>query len=131
MQALSSLRKHASERVLRCWGGSGSGLAVENTKIIKLLEEYDAGRDLGEACQCIRDLDIPFFHHEGKEERPFIRVCTVSSWVSPEEATKGISSRWELAGYTLCIDGSGERSAIASCGEVLVFRILARAHIMP
>ncbi|KAL2636328.1 hypothetical protein R1flu_007807 [Riccia fluitans] len=58
--------RHAGERVLRCWGGGGSGLAVEDTKdkIIKLLEEYDAGGDLGEACQCIRDLDMPFFHHE-------------------------------------------------------------------
>ncbi|KAL3677499.1 hypothetical protein R1sor_027447 [Riccia sorocarpa] len=58
--------RHAGERVLRCWGGGGSGLAVEDTKdkIIKLLEEYAAGGDLGEACQCIRDLDMPFFHHE-------------------------------------------------------------------
>ncbi|KAG6543294.1 hypothetical protein Mapa_015208 [Marchantia paleacea] len=58
--------RHAGERILRCWGGGGTGLAVEDTKdkITKLLEEYAAGGDLGEACQCIRDLDMPFFHHE-------------------------------------------------------------------
>ena len=56
---------HASERILRCWGG-GSGWAVEDAKdkIVKLLEEYEAGGDVLEACQCIRDLDMPFFHHE-------------------------------------------------------------------
>uniref|UniRef100_A0A0C9RVH6 TSA: Wollemia nobilis Ref_Wollemi_Transcript_10948_2779 transcribed RNA sequence n=1 Tax=Wollemia nobilis TaxID=56998 RepID=A0A0C9RVH6_9CONI len=55
----------AGERILRCWGG-GTGWAVEDAKdkINKLLEEYEAGGDLGEACQCIRDLNMPFFHHE-------------------------------------------------------------------
>eukprot|EP01018_Ginkgo_biloba_P010374 Gb_01138 [translate_table: standard] len=55
----------AGERILRCWGG-GTGWAVEDAKdkINKLLEEYETGGDVGEACQCIRDLDMPFFHHE-------------------------------------------------------------------
>eukprot|EP00252_Welwitschia_mirabilis_P010636 TRINITY_DN2402_c0_g1_i1.p1 TRINITY_DN2402_c0_g1~~TRINITY_DN2402_c0_g1_i1.p1 ORF type:complete len:712 (+),score=190.22 TRINITY_DN2402_c0_g1_i1:189-2324(+) len=55
----------AGERILRCWGG-GTGWAVEDAKdkIDKLLEEFEAGGDIGEACQCIRDLDMPFFHHE-------------------------------------------------------------------
>uniref|UniRef100_A0A0D6QWI4 MI domain-containing protein n=1 Tax=Araucaria cunninghamii TaxID=56994 RepID=A0A0D6QWI4_ARACU len=55
----------AGERILRCWGG-GTGWAVEDAKdkINKLLEEYEAGGDLAEACQCIRDLNMPFFHHE-------------------------------------------------------------------
>lgn len=57
--------RHAGERILRCWGG-GSGWAVEDAKdkIAKLLEEYEAGGDVSEACHCIRDLDMPFFHHE-------------------------------------------------------------------
>ncbi|MCO5605027.1 hypothetical protein L7F22_059204 [Adiantum nelumboides] len=57
--------RHGGERVLRCWGG-GSGWPMEDAKdkIIKLLEEYEAGGDLAEACHCIRDLDMPFFHHE-------------------------------------------------------------------
>ncbi|MCO5613445.1 hypothetical protein L7F22_067721 [Adiantum nelumboides] len=57
--------RHAGERILRCWGG-GSGWAVEDAKdkIVKLLEEFEAGGDVSEACRCIRDLDMPFFHHE-------------------------------------------------------------------
>ncbi|XP_020247481.1 programmed cell death protein 4-like [Asparagus officinalis] len=57
--------RHAGERLLRCWGG-GSGWAVDDAKdkITKLLEEYECGGDLGEACQCIRDLGMPFFNHE-------------------------------------------------------------------
>ncbi|KAL7153579.1 hypothetical protein ABFS83_04G178900 [Erythranthe nasuta] len=57
--------RHAGERILRCWGG-GTGWAVEDAKdkIQKLLEEYESGGVVGEACQCIRDLSMPFFNHE-------------------------------------------------------------------
>lgn len=57
--------RHAGERILRCWGG-GTGWAVEDAKdkITKLLEEYESGGVVGEACQCIRDLGMPFFNHE-------------------------------------------------------------------
>ncbi|KAJ0972822.1 hypothetical protein J5N97_020781 [Dioscorea zingiberensis] len=57
--------RHAGERILRCWGG-GTGWAVEDAKdkITKLLEEYESGGDVAEACQCIRDLGMPFFNHE-------------------------------------------------------------------
>ncbi|KNA05937.1 hypothetical protein SOVF_185750 [Spinacia oleracea] len=57
--------RHAGERILRCWGG-GSGWAVEDAKdkIMKLLEEFESGGVVGEACQCIRDLGMPFFNHE-------------------------------------------------------------------
>lgn len=57
--------RHAGERLLRCWGG-GTGWAVEDAKdkIQKLLEEYESGGVVAEACQCIRDLNMPFFNHE-------------------------------------------------------------------
>jgi len=57
--------RHAGERILRCWGG-GAGWAVEDAKdkIQKLLEEYESGGVVSEACQCIRDLGMPFFNHE-------------------------------------------------------------------
>ncbi|KAL0284544.1 UNVERIFIED_CONTAM: ma3 domain-containing translation regulatory factor 1 [Sesamum calycinum] len=57
--------RHAGERILRCWGG-GTGWAVEDAKdkIQKLLEEYESGGVVSEACQCIRDLAMPFFNHE-------------------------------------------------------------------
>ncbi|XP_052182230.1 MA3 DOMAIN-CONTAINING TRANSLATION REGULATORY FACTOR 1-like [Diospyros lotus] len=59
------LARHAGERILRCWGG-GTGWAVEDAKdkILKLLEEYESGCVVSEACQCIRDLGMPFFSHE-------------------------------------------------------------------
>ncbi|CAI9112942.1 OLC1v1013457C3 [Oldenlandia corymbosa var. corymbosa] len=57
--------RHAGERILRCWGG-GTGWAVEDAKdkIMKLLEEYESGGVVSEACQCIRDIGMPFFNHE-------------------------------------------------------------------
>eukprot|EP00271_Cylindrocystis_brebissonii_P021137 TRINITY_DN7402_c0_g1_i1.p1 TRINITY_DN7402_c0_g1~~TRINITY_DN7402_c0_g1_i1.p1 ORF type:complete len:735 (-),score=154.20 TRINITY_DN7402_c0_g1_i1:1631-3835(-) len=57
--------RHAGERILRCWGG-GAGRTVDDAKakIVALLEEYEGGGDLAEACKCIRDLNLPFFHHE-------------------------------------------------------------------
>ncbi|KAI3464180.1 hypothetical protein Pfo_020843 [Paulownia fortunei] len=57
--------RHAGERILRCWGG-GTGWAVEDAKdkIQKLLEEYESGGVVSEACHCIRDLGMPFFNHE-------------------------------------------------------------------
>ncbi|XP_027339538.1 uncharacterized protein LOC113853233 isoform X2 [Abrus precatorius] len=57
--------RHAGERLLRCWGG-GTGWAVEDAKdkIMRLLEEYESGGVVSEACRCIRDLGMPFFNHE-------------------------------------------------------------------
>nr|XP_033509829.1 ras-related protein ORAB-1-like isoform X2 [Nicotiana tomentosiformis]XP_033509830.1 ras-related protein ORAB-1-like isoform X2 [Nicotiana tomentosiformis] len=41
-------------------------MAVEDAKdkIQKLLEEFESSGVLSEACQCIRDLGMPFFNHE-------------------------------------------------------------------
>ncbi|XP_010243352.1 PREDICTED: uncharacterized protein LOC104587437 [Nelumbo nucifera] len=68
--ARSLLRPRLSgERILRCWGGGGSskpGWEIEEVKdkIAKLLEEYESGGDVREAYCCIRELGMPFFHHE-------------------------------------------------------------------
>ncbi|KAG6408507.1 hypothetical protein SASPL_131520 [Salvia splendens] len=68
--AMSLLKARLSgERILRCWGGGGSsnnGWTVEDVKdkVGKLLEEYAAGGDTREACRCIKELGMPFFHHE-------------------------------------------------------------------
>ncbi|KAK1282563.1 hypothetical protein QJS10_CPB22g00851 [Acorus calamus] len=62
--------RFAGERMSRCWGGGGSGRAVgwaiEDVKerIEKALEEYKMGGDAREACRCIKELGMPFFHHE-------------------------------------------------------------------
>ncbi|XP_028763956.1 uncharacterized protein LOC114722168 [Neltuma alba] len=59
----------SGERILRCWGGGGSsrsGWEIEDVKdkIINLLEEYESGGDIREACRCMKELGMPFFHHE-------------------------------------------------------------------
>ncbi|XP_072989682.1 MA3 DOMAIN-CONTAINING TRANSLATION REGULATORY FACTOR 2 isoform X1 [Typha latifolia] len=59
----------SGERILRCWGGGGSnktGWEIDDVKdkIRKLLEEYESGGDLREAYLCIKELGMPFFHHE-------------------------------------------------------------------
>jgi len=71
IQMANSLLKArlSGERILRCWGGGGSernGWAIEDVKeqIRKLLEEYECGGDIREAFRCIKELAMPFFHHE-------------------------------------------------------------------
>ncbi|KAM7266288.1 hypothetical protein ACFE04_004185 [Oxalis oulophora] len=72
LQMAKSLLKArlSGERILRCWGGSGEGStpgwAVEDVKdkVGRLLEEYESGGDVREAFRCIKELGMPFFHHE-------------------------------------------------------------------
>ncbi|KAK4794444.1 hypothetical protein SAY86_012438 [Trapa natans] len=59
----------SGERILRCWGGWGNNSprwAVEDVKdkITGLLEEYESGGGSREARRCIKELGMPFFHHE-------------------------------------------------------------------
>ncbi|KAG1363370.1 Programmed cell death protein 4 [Cocos nucifera] len=97
--------RHAGERLLRSWGG-GSGWAVEDVKdkITKLLEEYETGGDVGEACQCIRDLGMPFFNHEvvkkalvmameKKNDRilDLLQECFSEGLITINQMTKGFS----------------------------------------
>lgn len=58
--------RHSAEKVLRCWGGTGTGTALTDTKaaIASLLAEYLTAHDVGEAARRLRELGVPFFHHE-------------------------------------------------------------------
>ncbi|KAF8399833.1 hypothetical protein HHK36_015705 [Tetracentron sinense] len=97
--------RHAGERILRCWGG-GSGWAVEDAKdkITKLLEEYESGGVVSEACQCIRDLGMPFFNHEvvkkalvmameKKNDRMLglLQACFGEGLITTNQMTKGFA----------------------------------------
>ncbi|KAK6277082.1 hypothetical protein POUND7_017405 [Theobroma cacao] len=109
LQMAKSLLKArlSGERILRCWGGGGSsrpGWAVEDVKdkIGKLLEEHESGGDVREACRCIKELGMPFFHHEvvkkalvtvmeKKNERLWglLRHCFGSGLITMNQMTKG------------------------------------------
>ncbi|KAJ6399162.1 hypothetical protein OIU77_019833 [Salix suchowensis] len=56
---------HHAEIIERRWGG-GMQKTVEDVKakIDNLLREYVVSGDKKEACRCIKDLKVPFFHHE-------------------------------------------------------------------
>lgn len=97
----------SGERILRCWGGGGSsktGWDIDDVKdnISKLLEEYDSGGDLREACRCIKELGMPFFHHEvvkkalvnvmeKKNERMWrlLRECYSMCLITADQMMKG------------------------------------------
>lgn len=97
----------SGERILRCWGGGGtsqSGWAVEDVKdkIGKLLEEYESGGEVQEAFRCIKELGMPFFHHEivkkalvsvieKKNERLWglLKECFHSGLITMNQMTKG------------------------------------------
>ncbi|XP_024376076.1 MA3 DOMAIN-CONTAINING TRANSLATION REGULATORY FACTOR 4 [Physcomitrium patens] len=98
--------RHAGERILRCWGGGGTGQALEDAKekIKSLLEEYAAGGELAEACRCIRDLDMSFFHHEvvkkalvmaieKNNDRPLtlLKECANEGLITTSQMLKGFS----------------------------------------
>lgn len=57
--------RHCTERMLRCWG-AGAGLHYQDTKnsIAEMLYEYTSSHDIDETRRLLRNLDLPFFHHE-------------------------------------------------------------------
>jgi hypothetical protein len=97
----------SGERILRCWGGGGSsrpGWAVEDVKdkIGKLLEEFESGGGVREACRCMKELGMPFFNHEvvkkalvtimeNKNQRLWILLeeCFGSGLITMNQMTKG------------------------------------------
>ncbi|KAL5080807.1 hypothetical protein RYX36_009228 [Vicia faba] len=111
----------AGERILRCWGGGGSskpGWEIEDVKdmIGKLLEEYESGGDIKEACRCMKELGMPFFHHEvvkkamvktieKKNERLWglLKECSESGLITMNQMVKGFG-RVEEALDDLALD---------------------------
>ncbi|KAI8472184.1 MAG: armadillo-type protein [Monoraphidium minutum] len=57
--------RHSAERMLRCWGaGAGQSHAETKERMSKILDEYLDSHDAAEASRCMRQLGVPFFHHE-------------------------------------------------------------------
>ena len=58
--------KHGLVRLDNVWG-VGGGLRPVNAlvrQMVLLLEEYLSSKDSKEAQRCLRDLEVPHFHHE-------------------------------------------------------------------
>uniref|UniRef100_A0A7N0RFD0 MI domain-containing protein n=1 Tax=Kalanchoe fedtschenkoi TaxID=63787 RepID=A0A7N0RFD0_KALFE len=56
---------HHAELIEKRWGGSTHVTADDvRKKIANLLKEYIENGDTSEACRCIRELGVPFYHHE-------------------------------------------------------------------
>ncbi|CAH8392423.1 unnamed protein product [Eruca vesicaria subsp. sativa] len=126
----------SGERILRCWGGGGvetnsPGCTVSEVKqkIQVLLEEYVSGGDLGEACRCVKELGMPFFHHEvvkksvvriieeqEKKERVWklLKVCFESGLVTIYQMTKGFKRVGESV-EDLCLDVPDAWTKFKSC----------------
>uniref|UniRef100_A0AAV1TW22 MI domain-containing protein n=1 Tax=Peronospora matthiolae TaxID=2874970 RepID=A0AAV1TW22_9STRA len=56
---------HATARMEKAWG-PGDGRPVEELKVAidQLTKEYLLSSDLEEAARCVRELNVPHFHHE-------------------------------------------------------------------
>ncbi|KAK9828666.1 hypothetical protein WJX72_001404 [[Myrmecia] bisecta] len=56
--------RHSAERMLRCWNGAKVTLEELRASMEALLREYVASGDLAEAGRCLRELSVPFYHHQ-------------------------------------------------------------------
>jgi len=58
-------REHCAARLEKVWG-PGDGRPVEELKLVmdQLLKEYLLSRELDEAARCVRELNVPHYHHE-------------------------------------------------------------------
>ncbi|CAN8304397.1 unnamed protein product [Cochlearia groenlandica] len=128
----------SGERILRCWGGGGnetnspgSTVSEVKEKIQNLLEEYVSGGDLREACRCVKELGMPFFHHEvvkksvikiieekEKDERlwKLLKVCFDSGLVTIYQMTKGFK-RVNESLEDLSLDVPDASKKFVSCVE--------------
>jgi len=68
--------KHGIAHLHNVWGVGGGNRPVKNlkNKIIELLQEYLNSGDVKEAERCLRDLDVPHFHHELVYEAAVIAI---------------------------------------------------------
>ena len=58
--------KHGLVRLDNVWGVGGGLRPVKYLikQIVLLLKEYLCSGDIGEASRCLRELEVPHFHHE-------------------------------------------------------------------
>jgi len=58
--------KHGLVRLDEIWGAGGGNRPVKylKKKMLMLLKEYLSSGDMDEATRCLKELDVPHFHHE-------------------------------------------------------------------
>ncbi len=100
-----------AEVVERKWGGSTHTTVAEvQAKIVALLKEYVEGGDKAEACCCIRELNVPFFHHEVVKKALVLameeKAAEAKIWaLLQESAEEGLITSSQMAkGFTRLSD---------------------------
>ncbi|XP_038221072.1 programmed cell death protein 4 [Zerene cesonia] len=81
--------KHGLVRLDNIWGVGGGIRPVKSLirQIQLLLKEYLTSRDLAEAMRCVRELEVPHFHHELVYETVLLAVEAINSSVEDQLCT--------------------------------------------
>lgn len=64
VKGLTLSARHASERFLNCWHGGSKDMNQIQQEIKTMLKEYLISKDIEEVSRCLRELGMPFYHHE-------------------------------------------------------------------
>mmetsp|Transcript_8232 Transcript_8232/g.30367 ORF Transcript_8232/g.30367 Transcript_8232/m.30367 type:complete len:745 (-) Transcript_8232:1201-3435(-) len=110
--------QNSRSRVKNAWGGS-DGASLEHAKqhLKDLLAEYVSSRDSEEAIRCLRELDMPFFHHE------FVKQALILAMEAPPIQLPKDVNRWpsdDRNVSTLLLDLLTE---LAETGQLSLYQI--------
>jgi hypothetical protein len=140
---------HHAELVERKWGGS-TYFTVEEAKrrIQNILKEYIESGDVDEAFRCIRELGLPFFHHEvvkralilgieNLSSQPLIlkllKESTAGCLISSNQVSKGFSRVAESVD-DLSLDVPPRKHFLTSCFQQLYLKdglMLHSVNLLP
>ena len=56
--------RHGSARLEKVWGPSAGETSELKRAVRMLVKEYFLSNDAAEAARCVRELNVPHFHHE-------------------------------------------------------------------
>ncbi|KAK9864764.1 hypothetical protein WJX84_007393 [Apatococcus fuscideae] len=90
--------RHATERLLRCWGGhAGLDLKATQASIIQMLQEYIGSQDISEAAQCLHKLAVPFYHHEVVKQSLLIAIASPQQKAAILRLLSSLSSSGQIS----------------------------------
>ncbi|GMH01202.1 hypothetical protein Nepgr_003041 [Nepenthes gracilis] len=125
---------HHAELVERKWGGS-TYLTVEETKkkIAELLREFVESGETFESCRCIRELGVPFFHHEVVKRALVLALENQSAEpliikLLKEASEEGLISTSQMAkGFSRLEESLDDLSLDIPCARCLFQSLVPRA----